>query len=386
MKPGKSDILLPLAWIGAAILLFLFSYTQVDLSLTLSRLSIYQTIEKTFQHIGYYQRPLATGLFVALVALFAVLYEWTLVAVKRGTLSLHGLWRIIIGIVIVLIFSYPAFSYDIFNYMFDAKTVLVYHKIPYLIFPLQLSGVEPWLSFMRWTHIPTPYMPFWITITLPVYLMGFGYFLTILWSFKAFIAIAYIVTAWFIWKILHTMEEPCASYGMALFALNPLVIFEILVSGHNDMAMLVFAVISFYLYLQKKRLASFVFLAISAATKGITGALLPLYIMGWQRKWSLVFTLLGFIFFIAVTKREILAWYFIWFIPWYALLPKQNWLKVIGTAASVGCLLSYVPYLYQGDYNPPVITLKFVFMTVPIVLALMWVSVPYLFHVRRSRA
>jgi hypothetical protein len=352
-----------IGYLLASIGLFLFSYTQVDLSLTLSRLSIYQTVEKSFQYVGFYQRPLSTGIFLLLVTVFFILY---LHALKTKQLSI---WRIVIGMTIILVFSYPAFSYDIFNYMFDAKTVLVYHKIPYLVTPLQFAGVEPWLSFMHWTHIPSTFMPFWILLSLPVYLLGFGYFLGMLWSFKALMAVSYLVTAWFIWKILSKLDAKHALLGVTIFALNPLVIFETLVSGHYDMVMMAFAVISFYLYLHKKRLASFVALACSAATKIMTVTLIPLFVIGWQRKWTLPVTAVGFVLFIAITKREILPWYLIWFIPWYALLPRVSWLRTLGTAVSLGFLLSYAPFLYFGNYNPPVPSLKLWLTLTPVIIA-----------------
>lgn len=354
-----------IGYIMASAALFLFSYTQVDLSLTLSRLSIYQTIEKSFQYVGFYQRPLATGIFLLLVSVFFVLY---LFALKAKQLLI---WRIIIPMTVILVFSYPAFSHDIFNYMFDAKTVLVYHKIPYLVTPLEFTGVEPWLSFMHWTHIPSTFMPFWILLSLPAYLLGFGYFLGILWSFKALMAVSYLTTAWFIWKILSKLDPKHALMGVTVFALNPLVIFETLVSAHYDMVMMAFAMLSFYLYLRKKRLASFVALACSAATKIMTVTLVPLFVIGWQRKWSLVCTLVGFIFFIMITKREILPWYLIWFIPWVALLPRERWLRVISTSISAGFLLTYAPFLYYGDYQPPVTTIKLwtniAFVALPII-------------------
>ncbi len=355
-----------IGYVVASLALFLYSYTQVDLSLTLSRVSGFQTLEKSFQQIGFYQRPLSTGIFVVLVAVFFALYIWAL----RTKLTIRGFWTIVIPMVVILIFSYPAFSYDIFNYMFDAKTILVYHKIPYTVIPLQFSGIEPWLSFMHWTHIPSVFMPFWILLTLPAYLLGLGYFLGILWSFKALVAGAYVLTVWGIWKILSRLDPPRAIFGATVFALNPLVIFESLVSGHNDVVMMAFAVMSFYYYLQKKRLVSFVLLSMSTATKVMTGVIIPLFVVGWQRMWTLWAMGLGFIVFIFFTKREILPWYLIWFIPWYALVPRATWLKVIGTAASLGFLLSYAPFLYFGDYNPPVPALKFWIIVVSVLLAL----------------
>ncbi|MCX6793869.1 MAG: hypothetical protein NTY06_02075, partial [Candidatus Gottesmanbacteria bacterium] len=155
-----------IGYILASIGLFLYSYTQVDLSLTLSRVSIYQTLEKYFQHIGYFDRPLSTGLYLILVVVFFLLYGFFLVAARKKTISVRTFWWTVGILTAILIFSYPAFSYDFFNYMFTAKTVLLYHKNPYGVIPLQFTGVEPWLSFMRWTHLPSAYTPFWILLTL----------------------------------------------------------------------------------------------------------------------------------------------------------------------------------------------------------------------------
>ncbi|KKW11669.1 MAG: hypothetical protein UY48_C0014G0006 [Candidatus Gottesmanbacteria bacterium GW2011_GWB1_49_7] len=361
-----------IGYILAALALFLFSYTQVDLSLTLSRFSIYQTIQKSFQYIGYYQRPTATALYVGLVGIFFTLYGFTLFAVRRGKLSHVGLWRVIIALTIILVFSYPAFSYDLFNYMFDAKTILVYHKNPYLVTPLEFSGVEPWLSFMHWTHEPTNYMPFWIVLSLPAYLLGFGYFLGIMWSFKALVAGAYLVTIWFIGRILSRLDAKHSLLGMAIFAFNPLVIFESLVSGHNDVVMLALAMIAYWLYLQRKRLPSFFALALSIATKLMTAFLVPVFFLGWQRNWALWAMIFAFI---AVgTQRELLPWYVIWLVPFYALLPRLDWMLTIGTGASLGFLFSYAPFLYFGDYNPPVSTLKLWCVATPIMLSLVWIG------------
>lgn len=346
-------------YVLCSFLLFLYSYTQVDLSLTLSQLSIYQTIEKSFQYIGWFNRPLSTALFVGIVIVLFVLYIW---ALRRRTVAL---WSLVIPISIILVFSYPAFSYDLFNYMFDAKTILIYHKIPYTVTPLTFQGVEPWLSFMHWTHIPSTFPPFWIVLTIPFYLVGFGYFLGIMWSFKTLAAISYLAITWFIWKTLKLLDPKEATYGALLFALNPLVIVEALVSGHNDITMMAFAVAAFYLYIKKNRTSSFLLLSLSAATKIVTASLVPLFLFGWSRKGALLLTAIGFLGFIFVTHREIQPWYFLWFIPWYALLPREKWLSILGTGVSLGFLLRYAPFLYTGGYLYPVPLLMQLFVLVP---------------------
>lgn len=359
-----------IGYIGAAIALFLFSYTQVDLSLTLSRLSMYQTIEKIFQHIGYYNRPLSTTWYLVLVAIFFVLYKILLNSIKKHIISKKTFWWIVGIITAILVFSYPAFSYDMFNYMFTAKTVVLYQKNPYLVIPLQFTGVEPWLSFMHWTHLPSAYTPFWILLTLPTYVLGFGYFLIIMWNIKLLVAASYILTTVFIGKILSKLEPDKKLLGMAIFALNPLVIFETLVSGHNDMVMMALVMIAYYLYLIKKRWASFFVLALSVAAKLITIFIIPVFFVGWQRKLALWIMIIAFC--LVVTQREILGWYVVWLVPFYALLPSVEWPLIIGSGLSLGLLLTYAPFFYFGNYNPPVQTLKFWVVLVPLTLSILW--------------
>src|SRR3989344_4794700 len=106
---------------AVAVALFLFSFTQVDLSLTLSSSSIAQTVQKSFQFVGYYQRPWATVWYIGILAGYFALYAGVLHAAARKQISANSLWGAVAITTLVLVFSYPAFSYDMFNYMFTAK-------------------------------------------------------------------------------------------------------------------------------------------------------------------------------------------------------------------------------------------------------------------------
>ena len=114
-----------------AIALFFYSFTQVDLSLTLSRVSIYQTVEKYFQHIGYFNRPESTVIFIALLILMFSYYLYFLRQAYAKKIKIKQIWILIIGTAAILALSYNAFSYDLFNYIFDAKIITHYHQNPY---------------------------------------------------------------------------------------------------------------------------------------------------------------------------------------------------------------------------------------------------------------
>ena len=152
---------------------FLYSFTQIDLSLTLSKASVWQDIQKSFQHIGYFQRPLSTLIFLILTLFLFLIYSLYLKFSLANKLTRKKVWYLIIFISIVLSFSYNAFSYDIFNNIFDAKILTYYHQNPFIHKALDFPN-DSMLSFMHWTHRTYPYGPMALILTLPASFLGIG--------------------------------------------------------------------------------------------------------------------------------------------------------------------------------------------------------------------
>ena len=374
MKTGKIHPLFT-GYAAASVLLFLYSFTQVDLSLTLTRVSVWQKIQHMFQYIGFYQRPVSAGIYIAILVLFFFLYLRTVHAAKSGQISSTQIWHIIALVVLVLVFSYPAFSYDMFNYMFTAKTVLIYHKNPYAVTPLAFSGVDPWLSFLHWTHLPSAYTPVWILLTLPVYLLGFGYFLMTLWNFKLLVAGFYLLSVLLIARIMRRVDPEKEGVSIAMFGLNPLVIIESLVSAHNDIAMMAFALLALFL-MPKKKLAGWFALSLSVALKFMTVTLVPVFFLYRKKKFNIIRYSLGAMSFgllLVLRQRDVLPWYLVWLLPFVALLPHNEWLYTLSVGASLGLLLSYAPFLYFGNWNNPVPRMELWGMIVPITIAVLLV-------------
>lgn len=339
-----------LAYAGASLALFLYSYTQIDLNLTLSRLSYVSTIERFFQHIGYYQRQLSTLLYVGIVGAFFVLYGRVLSLVSQDVLKLSHIWRLIWIAVVVLACSYPAaFSYDFFNYLFTAKTVLVYHQNPYLVTPLHFSGLDPWTNFMRWTHLTTAYAPLWIGLTLVPYILGFGYFVPVLFATKIMIAGFYLLSMWVIVRIMKELDAKRAALSLAIVALNPLVLIESLVSGHNDIVLVAFTMLSIWFFVRKNAWQAWLYLSFSIAAKLVTVSLIPVMLMKKRREWLLIAMIFSLV--VVLFRREFLPWYWVWIMPFIALFPDRMAFVRSAGIVSLGLVLSYAPYLYFGEYS-----------------------------------
>lgn len=341
-------------YIVTSIALFLFSYTQIDLNLTLSRASAVQTLQKSFQYVGYYNRPVSTFIYLCIVGLLFGLYIAALGAARKGVLTVHGVWKLIGVVTVLLVFSYPAaFSYDFFNYLFTAKTVLVYHKNPYLVTPLQFAGIDPWTNFMRWTHLSSAYTPLWIGLSLVPFALGLGYFLPVLFFTKLAIAGFYIVACVGIVKIMDHEDVKHAATSLVLFALNPLIIIETLVSGHNDIVLVAFAMVAIALLVRNRYMSAWWVLAVSIAAKFMTIFLIPVFWLNKSRRWMLVAMIAGLV--VVIARRGILPWYMVWVWPFIALSPQLTQIIVLAGFFSFGLLLTYATYLYVGSYDPWVV-------------------------------
>lgn len=343
--------------------LFLYSYTQVDLSLTLSKFSLWQVVEKSFQYIGYFQRPLSTTLYILLLVLLFGGYTGLLIAAYKKNLERKTIWLLVFFIAILLTFAYNAFSYDLFNYIFDAKVVTFYHSNPYHHYALQYPH-DPMLSFMHWVERTYPYGPLWLGITVPFSFIGGQIFLITFYLFKIIASLSYVGTAYFIEKTAKKIAPAQSLFSLVLFAFSPLVLIEGLVSGHNDMVMIFLSALALYLLVSKQYVTSFFSLAASIATKFATAIWVPLWIVlvyVQSRKknnhyeiFMIVGSLISLIPVILATQRtNFQPWYFLYVLP-FAVLTKKTFIFVPFIIFSLFALLQYIPFLYTGNWNPPI--------------------------------
>lgn len=351
------------------IFLFLYSFTQIDLGLTLTRLSIWQEMQKFFQNIGYFKRPLSTEIYITILIFLFSFYFLFMNLARLNKISKRQLWGLILAMTVILTFSYNAFSYDLFNNIFDAKIVTFYHQNPYLHKALDYPG-DPMLSFMHWTHRTYPYGPTWLGFSVPLSFLGLNLFLPTFFLFKALASASFLGTAYFIGKILKKASPKDEILGTVFFALNPLVIIESLVSSHNDITMLFFAVWALYLYLNNNYIRSFILLFLSIGVKFATVFLVPVLLADLllkKLKKDIPFetivlstaALMTLAVVIASVRTNFQPWYLLYVLPFASLIAHKYFVFIPSIILSLSSLLLYAPYLYLGNWNPPVPTQLF---------------------------
>ena len=316
--------------------LLVYSFSQIDLNLTLIQTSWFLTFQDAMIQLGYFNRPLSTYIFIFLTLLLTAFYCFFLYNAeklpKKTILILLG------GLSILALFSYPAFSHDVFNGMFNARQIIVYHVSPYTTTPLMFPH-DAWIRFMQWTHATYPWGPAFLFFSLPFYLLGLEKFTLTLISFKLMALLAFLGSAYIINKF-------SSKKGVIFFILNPLIIYEALVAAHLDILMLFFALLSWYLWQKKKFISSLVSLLISIAVKYATVTLLPAFVMPHLLIGLAFLGTLG-----QILSRELLPHYFIVPIGFAALFAHDKKIVTVLVIATFALLLlRYVPFLSSGQW------------------------------------
>jgi len=341
-----------------------FSYLFIDTNLLYLK----------YFYTGFYydQKFLVSAMYILFISAFFSFYIYIL----RGKLSPFLIKKLII-FSLPLLLSYPAIlSFDIFNYILTAKLTFFHFENPYTVMPIEILN-EPLLKFTRAANKFALYGPAWILLTSIPFYLGFGIFLLTMFLFKLFAALFYFLLL----KIIYLLTK--SKKSVLFFALNPLVIIETFVSGHNDVVMMAFAFISFYLLIKRKIMLAFLFIILSILIKYATIALLPLFIIMVIKvmrreeiniekigKWGFYSMLI--IFFLSPLREEIYPWYTIWLLSFAALSLKNKFVFYLSIALSFGVMFRYIPYMLLGTYFGITPMIKTTVTLIPVIFVLVY--------------
>lgn len=347
-----------------------FSYSFVDLNLTLTQNTQALNLINSLQQIAYYNRPLSTTIFVALLSVSFFFFTINLFLFFKSKLSFKYLVISTTLATIILMFSYPFLSYDIFNYMFDAKIISHYHLSPYTHKPLDFAS-DDWLRFMRWVHRYSPYGPLWLLMSLVPYAAGLGKFITTLFAFKIFIGTFHLINTFLIHKILQSGDKKFQLFATSFYALNPLFLIEGVTNAHNDVVLTAFVLLSVNYLATTNKFKSLVGIFVGALIKYISILLLPYIIASSfvkrlnKAEFYIYYSLLVLAFFTFIfssfnvtvpfvssgaTQTQFQPWYLFWTIPLISLL-RSKILYILALGLSIGALLRYIPFIYYGDWS-----------------------------------
>ena len=350
-------------------LLGVFSYGFTDPHLILSGNSLYSQLHAPLFLLVNGDRQVTTVLFTSVLLVLFACYIWFL----KNRTSVFPNWKklFIVSIIsaLLLVLSYPALTYDLFNYIATAKVAFHYRENPYLVMPIEIPN-EPNLAFTRAANKVALYGPVWILLTAFPHYLGTGNVWLTFIAFKAMNALVYMGFLYFIYRLTRNLTN------VLFFAFNPLVLIEVIMNGHNDIYMIFLALAGLLLW-QAGKLSGLLLFIASWFIKGATLILSPFLVIrtSWERLLVVSYWLLAGVFFIAAPLREELyPWYAVWLVAPAALLPYKNhrfiWQFTI--ILSLALELRNLPYMWMGYYESPGPWLRTIVTVVPVGIYLGW--------------
>lgn len=271
--------------------------------------------------------------------------------------------------ILPLLFSNNALSHDVFNYIFNARMIVKYGADPHIQVALQFAE-DTWTRFMHNVHTPAPYWYGWTALSLIPYGLGLGIFSLTYLMFRIWSVLA-VLGLWGIYHFFHQDKKTSAPSAfwrdVSIVLLHPLFLIEFVSNTHNDLWMMVPALLSLYLVKEKvsmtKVLFSLSLLLLSISTKYVTAALIPIWLMMviaqyrkesiWQffQKWQWDLAALALFLPLLLPRSQFFhPWYLIWSMSFYPLM-KSKIFKLVLLSLSISSLFRYVPWLWFGGFE-----------------------------------
>ncbi len=380
----KSDKWLFGIWWLLAAVTTLWSYHLVDPNLTLFSHPWFVSWQTTLWERARDTASL-TWQYIVILALWWGAYAWTVHTAQHRIFKKFPRWVIILlsGIGILLIAGYNALSHDIFNYIFNAKMVMVYQANPHEAVALDFA-YDPWTRFMHNVHTSAPYGWGWTALSLLPFALSGGVFAVAFFGMKIWMGVGLALYLWSVWYLLQYKFPQSAWKRWSILAFHPLLLLETLLVGHNDVWMMWPVILAMgwlccgprnqRWYFKVLAMGLFIF---SVSIKLATIVLLPLaiwWLVPEKRKLGLWvdenFVLIrkiwrwvqhyradiaSFLLLIPLftdRSQQFHPWYLIWSLTFLPFGRSQLWRSLI-LGLSVTSTFRYVPLMFAGwEYSP----------------------------------
>jgi hypothetical protein len=354
----------------------------VDRNIVLTGHEAYWLAQRYLWSLIDQHRVWVTLFFMVLVGLLFITYFEILKQAQAGLLT-GSQKKWLVGLSVAsLIVSYPALSHDIYNYLFNAKMVLSYQTDPHVSVALDFPQ-DPWLGFMHNVHTPAPYGYGFTLISLVPSFIGQNHLKVTVLFFRLMMI---FFLGLLVWLQLKLISKPGMRLFIVAFVLNPLVLIETVGNIHNDVVMMGLLFLAWYLYKRgletaKSRYLLAAIVAFVASVSIKYASIMFLAGIGIQAifKYSGRFVSFGgaqgianIIPLLTARSQRFLPWYLIWSLP-FLPFTTEVWLRNTLLVASLAGLLSYVPFLYWGEYTAQVLTVRSVILyTLPLGYLAYW--------------
>jgi hypothetical protein len=337
----------------------LYSYAHVGVNMVLSSHPQVFQIQQALQRFGLEQRLESTLIYTGLIMLIFVSYLGLKHQIETGRLKTRTMSKLLVASIAALFIAYPGMSNDIFNYLFNAKMVIWYQANPHDAVALDFPD-DPWLPYMHNIHTPAPYGYGWTALSLIPTLVGQEHLKLTILLFRLMMIGALVGMAIVQMKLLPPKDHKF----IWILMLNPLVLIETVGNIHNDVVMMWLLFLAYFWFkkaLESKRYvygfvaAGLFLLSVSikfASVLFLAGYVLMVISQKLKRRISFgsAQSISHFAPLLTARSQVFLPWYLIWPLSFFAFV-KEPLVRDLLLVFSLSALLSYLPFLYLGEYS-----------------------------------
>jgi alpha-1,6-mannosyltransferase len=231
---------------------------------------------------GWVVGPFAgIGWYVAgpvLCVLLAGMLGCYLVALRAAdTLPVRWAIGAVVALHAVFLLAPPLLSSDVFNYVDASRLDALYGLDPYLATPLaRTADIAFPFTGAAWTHSPSVYGPGFSLLSAALAPLGV---VVQLWTLKALAALASLGCTALIWACARQLgRRPL--HAALFWGLNPIVLVLAVGGAHNDLLMVVLALLALLLALRERAQLAVATLTVAVAVKLTALLLVPFVVIG----------------------------------------------------------------------------------------------------------
>lgn len=203
---------------------------------------------------------------------------WRLALQLRG----RAAWLIVLSGSLVfgvaLLFLYPLDAADIFDNIMHARIFGVYGANPFRDVARQFAG-DPFLPYVAWPRTPSAYGPIWEGLAGGIARLAGDDIIANVLAFKLLNGFFLALSIGLVAVILRRTAPERALAGVTLLAWNPVVLYETIGNGHNDIAMAVWLLAAAWAILRQRYTLAVLALLTGALIKFIPLLLIPVAVL-----------------------------------------------------------------------------------------------------------
>lgn len=187
-------------------------------------------------------------------------------------------WLIVLGGALLfgltLLWMYPFGAADLFDNIMHGRTLGVYGANPFFTPPSTFAH-DPFLPYAAWKRTPSAYGPLWETLAGGLAWQAGDGILNNIILFKLLSGLFLAGNIGMVAAILRRYAPERALAGVVLLAWNPVILYETLGNGHNDIAMIFWVLVAAWLLLKRRYTLGVLAILVGALFKFIPLLMLP---------------------------------------------------------------------------------------------------------------